>query len=977
MFHSIAYHWLGGQSTTPRRKSRQRALLGQRRRPLLEMLEDRTVPSTYTVNLAGDAGTGTDLTGDIRYCINQATLANDNSTITFDTLATGPTITLTHGELEIKASMTIQGPGASLLTVSGNNASRVFDIQGSTTVVAISGLTISGGSAADHNGGGGILNNSGTLTVDASTLSGNTHTESGGAISNLFGTLTVTNSTLSDNTATGSASPGTGGGIYNDGTLTVTNSTLSGNSATGGNGLGGGIFSASSSPGHIVLTNDTLANNRASTRGGGLFVYDTTARSHTLHNTLIAGNFQGAGSDPSDIYDAHGAIDPASANNLIGDGSGGLYPSLGNLGGSSGNPLDPLLAPLGDYGGPTPTMALRFGSPAIDAASAAYAPVTDQRGLPRVGAPDIGAFEWDIQPQTISFAALPDRTYGDAPFTVSASASSGLPVSFSIVSGPATIAGETVTITGVGTVVIEATQAGDANYSPATPIEQSFNVAKAEQTITFGALADRTYGDAPFTVSASASSGLPVGFSIVSGPATIAGDTVTITGVGTVVIEATQAGDANYNPATPIEQSFVVHKAGPTAPDTVGVFDPATGTWYLRYDNSPGAPDLKPFAYGGPGYVAVHGDWDGKGIFTIGVVDGTGASDPNFAVWYLKNSNSPGAPDIKPFAYGMKSWIPVVGDWTGSGHTGIGVFDPTTATFYLRNSDSPGAPDFVIHYGGAGWVPVVGDWDGNGTTTIGVVDPSTETWYLRNSNSPGAPDIKPFAYGAPGWTPVAGNWNVGGSTGIGVFDPSDAKWYLRNSASPGAPDVTPFAYGGANWQPVPGNYPPVGVLSAATGQTPPSAPVTPLTDAQLQSEVAGALSRMADAGVDAAVIQALQAAKFQVSPLPNGMLTVAQVSNGTVLVNPNAAGYGWFIDPTPLQDEEFSRDTNGTQVAVTDGPAAGRMDLLTAVLHDMGTLAGISDVNPQLFPDDVMANLLLTGLRRTDALDAVFANPTA
>jgi hypothetical protein len=70
MFHSIVHHWLGGQSTTSRRKPRQRARQGQRRRPLLEFLEDRTVPSTYMVNLAGDAGTGTGLTGDIRYCIN-------------------------------------------------------------------------------------------------------------------------------------------------------------------------------------------------------------------------------------------------------------------------------------------------------------------------------------------------------------------------------------------------------------------------------------------------------------------------------------------------------------------------------------------------------------------------------------------------------------------------------------------------------------------------------------------------------------------------------------------------------------------------------------------------------------------------------------------------------------------------------------------------------------------------------------------
>jgi hypothetical protein len=870
--------------------------------------------------------------------------------------------------------MTIQGPGAASLTVSGNQVSRVFDITSRSAVVTLSGMTISDGYASDSLGGGGIYNY-GTLTVTNCTLSGNTAAgsgmmgSSGGAIINL-GTLTVTNSTFSDNTIQGAEFGCAGGGIANgDGTLTVTNSTFFNNTATAStSAYGGGIFSNTS--GQVVLTNITLANNRVKTAGGGLHIARGSA---ALNNTLIAGNFKGTGSIPSDILLSTGvSLDPNSANNLIGDGSGGLDPGKGNLLGSSGNPLDPLLAPLGDYGGPTPTMALLAGSPAIDAASAAYAPVTDQRGLPRVGAPDIGAFEWDFLPQTIAFAALPDRTYGDAPFTVSASASSGLPVSFHIVSGPATIAGDTVTITGAGTVVVEATQPGDANYSPATPVDQSFVVTKAVATITLSGLYYTYDGSAHYataTTDPAGLSGLIVNYSQ-NGVAVTAP-----TAVGTYQVLA-WLDNPNYQASDVSDSLVIASVAGPTAPDTVGVFDPATGTWYLRYDNSPGAPDLQPFAYGGPGWVGIHGDWDGNGTSTIGVVDVTGASDPNFAVWYLKDSNTAGAPDIKPFAYGMKSWIPVVGDWTGSGHTGIGVFDPTTATFYLRNSDSPGAPDFVIHYGGAGWQPVVGDWDGNGTTTIGVVDPTSMTWYLRNSNSPGAPDITPFKYGAPGWTAVAGNWNAGGSTGIGVFDPSNAKWYLRNSTSPGAPDTTPFAYGGANWQPVPGNYTPLAVLTAATGQTPPSAPVTLLTDAQLQTVVAGALSRLADAGVDPALLKTLQAAQFQVSPLPNGTLTVAQVSNGAVLVNPNAAGYGWFIDATPLQDEEFSRAANGAQVAVANGPAAGRMDLLTAVLHEMGSLAGSSDVNPLRFPDDVMANLLPTGLRRTDALDAVFANPT-
>jgi endonuclease/exonuclease/phosphatase family metal-dependent hydrolase len=166
--------------------------------------------------------------------------------------------------------------------------------------------------------------------------------------------------------------------------------------------------------------------------------------------------------------------------------------------------------------------------------------------------------------QTISFGGLSNKTYGDIPFSVSASASSGLPVSFSILSGPATISGNTVTITGAGTVTVRAAQEGNMDYNAAPPVDQPFTVNKANQTISFGALTAKTYGDSPFNVSASASSGLPVSFSIYLGPATIDGNTVTLTGAGTVAVRAAQDGNTNYNAATPVYRSFTVNKAGST-----------------------------------------------------------------------------------------------------------------------------------------------------------------------------------------------------------------------------------------------------------------------------------------------------------------------------------------------------------------------------------------------------------------------------
>ncbi len=151
-------------------------------------------------------------------------------------------------------------------------------------------------------------------------------------------------------------------------------------------------------------------------------------------------------------------------------------------------------------------------------------------------------------------------TLGTAPFTLSATVSSGLAVSFaSTTPAVCTVSGATVTLVAVGTCTIRATQAGNANYAAATPVNRSFQVTPESQTITFGALSNQTLGTAPFTVSATASSGLAVSFaSTTSTVCTVSGATVTLVAVGTCTIQATQAGNANYAAATPVNQSFQV-----------------------------------------------------------------------------------------------------------------------------------------------------------------------------------------------------------------------------------------------------------------------------------------------------------------------------------------------------------------------------------------------------------------------------------
>ncbi|MGA2889383.1 MAG: sugar-binding protein [Terracidiphilus sp.] len=163
--------------------------------------------------------------------------------------------------------------------------------------------------------------------------------------------------------------------------------------------------------------------------------------------------------------------------------------------------------------------------------------------------------------QTISFTAPTSPvTYGVSPISLSASATSGLVVTFSVVSGPGTVSGNTLTVTGVGTIVVAANQVGNGSYAAAPQVTHSIVVNQASQTITFAApISPVTYGVSPITLSASASSGLAVTFSVVSGPGTVSGNTLTVTGAGTVVVAANQAGNGTYTAAAQVTHSVVVN----------------------------------------------------------------------------------------------------------------------------------------------------------------------------------------------------------------------------------------------------------------------------------------------------------------------------------------------------------------------------------------------------------------------------------
>lgn len=235
--------------------------------------------ATFTVTNLDDAGPGS-----LRDAIDQANALAGPDTIDFQAGLAGG-IVLTSGELAIKDSVDIQGPGASVIAVSGNSSSRVFYLYNGSALldVTISGLTVTGGDTAS---GGGIFDNDENLVLDGVTITGNQASGDGGGLwaSGLSMTLTLRGSTVSGNTADDA-----GGGIYvgsTGGPLLIQNTLISGNLA--GNRGGGVYFSDPDDA--VTLDQSTISGNTAGNQGGGLYLYSTDGGPFTIQSSTISGN---------------------------------------------------------------------------------------------------------------------------------------------------------------------------------------------------------------------------------------------------------------------------------------------------------------------------------------------------------------------------------------------------------------------------------------------------------------------------------------------------------------------------------------------------------------------------------------------------------------------------------------------------------------------------------------------------------------
>ena len=385
---------------------------------------------TYIVTTAGDPGpTGT---LSLREAVELANASTDD-TVKFDPSLVGSTITLANGEIDLTPPVTIIGPGADRLTVSGDDHSRIFNIGPSgDAVVLVIGLTMTHGRASDVDGGAitvtgrlalidsvvsastasrgaGISVIGGALYASGSTLSGNAATAYGGALYSSYGS----DAELQGCTISGNSAEISGGGVFasgysflrlyhslidsnalghpsgvaqsgggialNHASSRIINSTISGNFAPDGGGGGIGVLNPYSE--YAVIQYSTIVGN-ATSSGSDNGIYSKSGAYCHIGESIVANNFSAANDD-----DLAGAF--AVSYSLIKNSGTAALTGSGNVFGA-----DPELGSLRANGGPTLTMLPAATSPAIDRIPAGGIS-TDQRFLPRAvhELADMGAVE--------------------------------------------------------------------------------------------------------------------------------------------------------------------------------------------------------------------------------------------------------------------------------------------------------------------------------------------------------------------------------------------------------------------------------------------------------------------------------------------------------------------------------------------------------------------------------------------------------
>jgi hypothetical protein len=943
----------------------------------------------------------------------------------------------------------------------------------------------------------------------------------GGAIFNFFGTTILNGSTLSGNSARGGGSPG--GGVYNphdgqglggavfnmNGDFRATNSTIAENAAWAyadtndfsrrGGSRGGAVYNLN---GRLSFLNSTIAANRAAGAGGiaslgtglevltfGVLVPANSA-SIDLTNTLVAeapavvsaGSgrwYQRVTFGPAVALDtAFGGFSTATARNSLATSASASVAGLTISG-------DLRLGPLGDNGGPTRTMALLPGSPAINAGDNSRVPAgvaTDQRGtgFDRVvgSAVDVGAFEVQPRPPvdtrtlTRDQAAVTGNEGSPATNTgtfddpdgragVTLTASLGMVTknddagtwssSYTPADGPdgPTTVTITATVGGVPTVSTTFTLTV-ANVAPTIEISGAATVNEgATYTLTLGPVTDPgtdtvtqyivdwgdgttdtyTTGGAKTHVYADGSEtwdisvdlidedGTHIGrgnpFSVtvndvaptiaISGAAGLnEGATYTLTlgtvadpGSDTVTHYIVNWGDGTSDTYTTSGAKTHVYADGPaTRAITVDLID-EDGTHTNRANalsvtvnnvaptvTLTGPPTGSIYAIGTP--VTFTGQFTDAGtldthtaqwIFDTTAVEGTvSESNGSGSVSATYTFSAPGVYAVKLIVrdndngegvadtVGGLTALVIAYDSSAGFVTGGGWIN-SPAGAYAANPSLTGKANFgfVSKYHNGNTVPSgntefqfkVADFNFKSTAYEWLVVSGAKARFRGTGTVNG---VSGYGFELTAWD---GQANGGGGTDrfrIKIWNRNQGNGVVYDNqmgAADGADPTT--ALGGGSIVIHRQGQP----LMAANGPAAAPPAATPLTDAALRPIVDAAIGRWAAAGLDAASLAKLRSAVVIITDLGGSYMGMAYPELDLIQIDDDAAGHGWFVDPTPLDDSEFA--TPGDQ------GEQGRADLVSVVAHELGHLLGLDDLAGPEHEDDVMGEALTTGTRRVPA----------
>lgn len=486
--------------------------------------------------------------GSLRQAVLDAN-TDGSADIVFQSGLTG-TITLASILPSITGNVDLAGPGANQIIISGQGTSSVIDIPNSRTFVNLSDVTISQGN--DPINQTAAISNSGILTVVSSAFFGNLG-NNGGAIFN-DGILGVENATFSNNDAT------YGGGIDNQGTMILGNGTFSGNRTYNGNG--GGIENTADA----LVLDSTITGNESLNGGVGAGM-DNSGGVLEVANSILTTNMNLSTNTEDDC-------DNCTQTGPILTGSN---PDLGPLAYNGLNATLQTMLPLPGSG------AIQIGDPTQLVPELA----TDERGFPRLagGKLDLGAAQTDYT--SVQFVQQPTNTFfnadispavtvgvletnGNLPGPNNTDAVNGIPITLTL-NGSGPLGGTlTQTTTGgvatFGDLAITTLSTGDAlataltvTPSGLTPVQtltatsNPFDITLVASTVSFNPPLPTsvTYGVTPLTLKATTVSsgtvtGQTVTFQVDSGPATVSGNVLTITGAGTVVVEVDAAANATY-----------------------------------------------------------------------------------------------------------------------------------------------------------------------------------------------------------------------------------------------------------------------------------------------------------------------------------------------------------------------------------------------------------------------------------------------